>query len=493
MKKQIAITILCLCLALGLLAVSALAADAPALSGTCGDHAAWNYDDTTKTLTIRGSGAMCDYNCDPTTNIPNTPWSGLDINNVEIESGVTSIGDSAFSGCSTLSSITIPDGVTSIGDSAFFYCGSLSSIVIPDSVTRIGDSAFSICSNLSGITIPDGVTRIGDSAFFNCSALSSIVIPESVTSIGEFAFYYCSTLSSLTISNGVTSIGDDAFAYCTNLSSITIPDSVTSLGVDAFSYCFNLSHIALPAGLTACGAYPGSDGLSDLLAHINSPFLTSAGPNGSGSYAIEYGWIDAIPEGAFSNLSTLTQVTISDTIEIIGDAAFSGCTQLEELSIPASVTEIGCDAFASCINLKNIRFAGTQAQWDALKIAGGNQELNLATVVCTGTDPGITDDPDSPDSPAVPGTLDMTAVSGGLGLRLMVRVQSGHWLTNQTLRAGSIAISSVQAPSDADGVVTVTFSAPVGSIVQVWETESEMTFVNGVPANPILKTVVKEL
>ena len=90
------------------------------------------------------------------------------VQKIEIGNGVTSIGGSAFSICSSLASITIPDGVTSIGDSAFRSCYSLASITIPDGVTSIGDSAFGSCFSLASITIPDGVTSIGDSAFRNC-------------------------------------------------------------------------------------------------------------------------------------------------------------------------------------------------------------------------------------------------------------------------------------------------------------------------------------
>ena len=101
---------------------------------------------------------------------------------------VTSIGDGAFYGCSSMMSVTIPDGVTSIGDSAFWDCSSLTSVTLPDSVTSIGLAAFQFCSGLTSITIPDSVTSIGMSAFEYCSSLTSIHIPDSVTSIGRWAF-----------------------------------------------------------------------------------------------------------------------------------------------------------------------------------------------------------------------------------------------------------------------------------------------------------------
>ena len=88
---------------------------------------------------------------------------------------VTSIGESAFGGCSGLTSITIPEGVTSIGKYAFLYCSGLTSITIPEGVTSIGDGAFSGCSGLTSITIPESVTSIGDEIFRDCSSLTSII------------------------------------------------------------------------------------------------------------------------------------------------------------------------------------------------------------------------------------------------------------------------------------------------------------------------------
>ena len=84
---------------------------------------------------------------------------------------VTTIGDSAFWECDSLTDITLPDSVTTIGDAAFYWCKSLTDITIPDSVTSIGDSAFGLCDSLTSITLPDSVTSIGDSAFYGCNSL----------------------------------------------------------------------------------------------------------------------------------------------------------------------------------------------------------------------------------------------------------------------------------------------------------------------------------
>ena len=95
-----------------------------------------------------------------------------------IPDNVTSIGDSAFEGCSSLRQIYIPDSVTSIGDSAFTGCTSLRQINIPDSVTSIKFDAFRDCTSLRQIYIPDGVTSIGYSAFWGCDSLQTILIPR---------------------------------------------------------------------------------------------------------------------------------------------------------------------------------------------------------------------------------------------------------------------------------------------------------------------------
>ncbi|MBQ4530566.1 MAG: leucine-rich repeat protein [Lachnospiraceae bacterium] len=121
------------------------------------------------------------------------------------------------------------------------YLGSSGAVVIPDEVTSIGEYAFSGCSSLSSIELLESVTTIGNWAFSGCNNLSSIEIPKSVTTIGDWAFSECYNLSSIELPESVTTIGNWAFSECYNLSSIEIPKSVTSIGDSAFDNCSNLT------------------------------------------------------------------------------------------------------------------------------------------------------------------------------------------------------------------------------------------------------------
>ena len=116
--------------------------------------------------------------------------------------------------------VVIPEGVTEIDAGAI--PDGVKTLTIPNSVTEIGESAFEGCSSLTSVTIPNSVTKIGESAFKGCSSLVSITIPNSVTEIDTEAFSACFSLTSVTIPNSVTEIGDRAFFKCTSLASITI-------------------------------------------------------------------------------------------------------------------------------------------------------------------------------------------------------------------------------------------------------------------------------
>ena len=174
-------------------------------------------DSSTYTLTIRGSGAMEDYQTSSS-----RPWNNFrdQITSVVISPGITSIGDCAFTLFSKLIHVDIADSVISIGDRAFSYCSSLTDIKIPQSVTYIGGVVFRECTNLSSITLSNNITSIGPFAFEKCTNLTSITIPGSVTAIGPNAFEDCTNLTSITIPGSVISISWNVFDGCTSLNDI---------------------------------------------------------------------------------------------------------------------------------------------------------------------------------------------------------------------------------------------------------------------------------
>ena len=360
------------------------------------------------TYEVSGIGSCTDteiiipsvYNDKPVTSIGDSAFRGCSgLTSITIPDSVTSIGDDAFDGCSGLTSVTIGGSVTSIGRGAFFKCSGLTSITIPDSVTSIGDRAFCGCSGLTSVTIGNSVTSIGvwafdgcsgltsvtiggsvtsigGYAFSGCSGLTSVTIPDSVTSIGNYAFYNCSGLTSVTIGNSVISIGDDAFSGCSGLTSVTIGGSVTSIGDRAFRGCSGLTSVTIPDSVTSIGdgAFSGCSGIESLVVTTGNKKYHSENNciietetkrlivGCKTSIIPSDGRVTLIGDYAFSG-SGLTSITIPDSVTSIGYGAFSGCSSLTSVTIPDSVTSIGEWAFAYCGGLKNITYTGTIADW----------------------------------------------------------------------------------------------------------------------------------
>ena len=161
---------------------------------------------------------------------------------VTVPGGITHIVGDAFY-LSDVTSVTIPSGVTCIGDSAFSYCSKLKSVSIPGSVKSIGDSAFLNCIALENITIPEGVTTVGFRAFDSCTGLKTATISNSVTELGYRVFDCCTSLTSASIGSGVTSIKFQTFNYCKQLTSVGIPSGVTDIDDGAFKDCISLTQI----------------------------------------------------------------------------------------------------------------------------------------------------------------------------------------------------------------------------------------------------------
>ena len=332
---------------------------------------------------------------------------------------VTAIGDYAFKGLNSLTSVDIPDSVTSIGYDAFKNCSSLTSVTIGNSVTSIGYYAFANCDALTSIEIPDSVTEIGGYAFCDCDALTSIEIPDSVTSIGYHAFSSCDALASVTIGNSVTSIGNDAFKNCSSLTSVTIGNSVTSIGYEAFYYCSALTDVTIGNSVNSIGEY----------AFLSCTSLTSVTIGNS---------VTSIGDGAFRNCTSLTSIevdennvyyqsidgnlytkdgktlicyatgkqdltfTIPNGVTSISNYAFEYCNWLTSIEIPDTVTSIGYDAFFSA-SLKTIIFNGEIPTYPYSEIRNlTNIVINEGATIIPG---GIFSDCDSLESISIPNSV----------------------------------------------------------------------------------------
>ena len=173
------------------------------------------------------------------------------LKNLVIGNSVTSIGISAFDGCSGLTEVIWnARNVQDFQDNSsrpFSGCDRLTDFVFGEEVEHIPDYLCYQLTSLNTIVIPNSVTSIGTNAFSFCSGLKTVTIPNSVTSIGTNAFSFCSGLKTVTIPNSVTDIGDEAFYYCTGLKTVTIGNSVKSIGDKAFYHCSSLEHVTSKA------------------------------------------------------------------------------------------------------------------------------------------------------------------------------------------------------------------------------------------------------
>ena len=181
------------------------------------------------------------------------------VTHLTIPADITKIKNSAFSGCSSLTSIDLPDGLTEIENYAFEYCSGLTSIELPNGLTTIRSGTFGGCTGLTSINIPAGVTSIGSSAFLGCSSLTSIDLPAGVTTIGSSAFENCSSLTSVDLSDSLTEIGHHAFSGCDGLSEIVSKNPVPPVASESSFDDRHYMHCILKVPQNAVDDYRNAD------------------------------------------------------------------------------------------------------------------------------------------------------------------------------------------------------------------------------------------
>lgn len=401
MKKRLLSILLVLLTALTLLPLGALADD----NNKCGENLTWEFADGI--LTISGTGDMYDYSEDYL-----APWNEhcLEITNVTISGGVTSIGSYAFCYCS-VKSITLPFGLKHIGISAFFYCPNIQQIKIPDSVEYIDPYAFSCCKGLHTVQLPASLTLISEELFAECDNLRNLSIPDTVTEIGANAFSKCMEFSLTGLPSSIKSIGAAAFANCGNIESLALPGTLESIGEAAFNgtainkanfdgtperwtaiggdaCCIAqdkidfLEHTCDFSGwkydehkhwqqCTSCGktqsegAHTGIGDACSVCGAALSAALDSGSIGDGLSWSLSRSGVLTISGSGkmpdFSSVANaapwdkqkdkIQSAVIESGVQSISGGAFSGCTALEKVSISDTVAQIDLNAFGGCTSL----------------------------------------------------------------------------------------------------------------------------------------------
>lgn len=332
--------------------------------------------------------------------------NGSEVTNLVVPSGVTSIGQCAFTGWNGLKKVTIPATVSDVGEGAFVGCTNLSEITCG---ANIGQAAFSGCTSLTKVTLLEGISEISEYAFFECEKLTDIAVPASLTKVGVgngTAFGNCKSITNiyvtdlaawcqrtyqlkglwssdgpfhlfmngqevkdLVIPESVKEISGRAFSKFASLTSVTIPQGVTSIGASAFSSCSGLTAVYIPQSVTSIGnyAFSGCSGLTavhikDLAAWCGIEFGQKANPLNSAHHL-------------FLNNEEVKEMVIPEGVTAIGALVFEGCQGLTSVTISTTLKSIGSSAFNGCTNLKAAHVKDLAAYCE---ISGGGNLLGEA-------------------------------------------------------------------------------------------------------------------
>lgn len=355
-------------------------ADTPVIFGSDGgEQLEWKLENGT--LTIYGTGKMDDFTRQfGVTEEITAPWSGQQITQVVIESGITSVGDYAFWGCGQLKAVTLPDTVTRIGKFAFEGCDLLQEITLPDGIAEIGKKAFSKCGSLTAITLPASVGTLGEDVFAGGEKRIKVTVEP-----GSYAERYCAE-------NGLTYTGGENTPEATSTPQADIRKSNTC----GENLTWKLENGTLTiSGTGRMDNYEQSQELPDRNGTArpgsSAPWSGSAftalvvedGVTSIGNYAFEGcgmtevslpGTLVSLGEGAFERCENLKTVTLPDSVTEIGMFAFCECTGLTEIRLSASLASIGTAAFQTCVKLTEITLP------ESLRSAGMYAFLNCSAL-----------------------------------------------------------------------------------------------------------------
>lgn len=384
MKKRLLSILLVLLMALTLLPLGALADD----NNKCGENLTWELDEI-GILTISGTGDMYNYSEEP------APWSEYSdiITSITINYGVTSIGTSAFTGCSNVQQINIPDSVEHIDPYAFSFCKGLHTVKLPASLTLISEDLFAECANLKNIDIPDTVTEIGANAFLRCTAFILEKLPAGIKSIGASAFENCGAVESLALPGTLESIGEAAFngTAIDKANFDGTPERWTAIGgnncgiardkIDFLEHICNFSDWEYDehkhwkqcsCGKTQNeGEHTGDGEICDVCGAALSAALDSGSIGDGLSWSLSRSGVLTISGSGkmpdFSSVANaapwdkqkdkIQSVVIESGVQSISGGAFSGCTALEKVIISDTVAQIDLNAFDGCTALAEFEVA----------------------------------------------------------------------------------------------------------------------------------------
>lgn len=211
------------------------------------------------------------------------------------------------------------------------------------------------------LVLEEGITYIGRSAFQFGGPKGQLVLPDSLESIGSYAFFGCDGLTGdLVLPEGLRYIGGDAFNVCSGLTgTLVLPESLKEVDVAAFNGCTGLTGtLKIPANLTKIGE--GAFGYTQISAITVDKENPAYFVKNSALYTVDGKTLVACPNTKVGRLE------IAEGTETIGFLSLCGCEKLTSVSIPVSMSTIEDATFSSCAKLKDIYYAGTWKQWQAI-------------------------------------------------------------------------------------------------------------------------------